>query len=42
MKNKIKHRKVLQILNKLNLSENARAETLSIEDFANIAKLISK
>ena len=32
----------LEILKKLNLNENIRAETLSIEDFANIAKLISR
>ena len=31
-----------QILNKLNLDINIRAESLSIQDFANIAKLISK
>ena len=30
----------LQILKKLNLEENVRAENLSIEDFANIARLI--
>ena len=30
----------LQILKKLNLDENVRAENLSIQDFANIAKLI--
>ena len=32
----------LEILKKLNLDENVRAEELSIEDFANIAKVISK
>ncbi len=32
----------LRILKKLNLSENVRAENLSIQDFANIAKIISK
>jgi len=32
----------LQILKKLNLNENVRAENLSIYDFANIAKLICK
>lgn len=31
----------IEILKKLNLDENVRAETLSIEDFANIAKLIN-
>ena len=31
-----------QVLNKLNLDINIRAESLSIQDFANIAKLISK
>lgn len=31
-----------QILNKLNLDINIRAESLTIQDFANIAKLISK
>ena len=31
-----------KILNKLNLDINIRAESLSIQDFANIAKLISK
>ena len=30
----------IEILNKLGLGENVRAENLSIEDFANIAKLI--
>ncbi|MBQ2835734.1 MAG: 16S rRNA (adenine(1518)-N(6)/adenine(1519)-N(6))-dimethyltransferase RsmA [Clostridia bacterium] len=30
----------IEILNKLNLGENVRAEKLSIEDFANIARLI--
>ena len=30
----------IQILKKLNLDENVRAENLLIEDFANIAKLI--
>ena len=32
----------LKILKKLNLSENVRAEELSIQDFANIAKIISE
>lgn len=32
----------IEILKKLNLNENVRAETLSIQDFANIAKAISK
>ena len=32
----------IQILNKLNLDINIRAESLTIQDFANIAKLISK
>ena len=32
----------IQILNKLNLDLNIRAESLTIQDFANIAKLISK
>ena len=32
----------IEILKKLNLDENVRAETLSIQDFAGIAKLISK
>ena len=31
-----------QVLNKLNLDINIRAESLSIQDFANIAKMISK
>ena len=32
----------LEILNKLNLNENVRAEELSIQDFANIAKSITE
>lgn len=32
----------LEVLKKLNLNENVRAETLSIYDFANIAKLVCK
>jgi len=32
----------IEILNKLNLGENVRAENLTIEDFANIAKAIQK
>ena len=32
----------LEILNKLNLNENVRAEELSIQDFANIAKCITE
>ena len=32
----------IEILQKLNLDENVRAENLSIQDFANIAKLICK
>ena len=32
----------LKILNELNLNENVRAEELSIQDFANIAKSITE
>ena len=32
----------IEVLKKLNLNENVRAETLSIYDFANITKLICK
>lgn len=32
----------IEILKKLNLNENVRAENLTIQDFANIAKFISR